>query len=201
MRAHFHLTVILMGVLSWLFGCGKSDPPSPPTTPSSAAASATATTVASDYTPADVYSGLRGQVLALKPGDLGLPDKKPLAVLMETGYDEAVATLAVIADGTTSLYFSNGGGIIGAGQHVPVQKVSSEFLANVAGVSNRLTPTTDFPLPKRGRVRFYLLCGEGIRTAEASEQDLGHDRHVLSPIFHKAHEVITAVRENTPASR
>ncbi len=120
---------------------------------------------------------------------------------METGYDEAVATLVVIADGTTSLYFSNGGGIIGAGQHVPVQKASSEFLTNVAGVSTRLTPTTDFPLPKRGRVRFYLLSGEGIQTAEASEQDLGHNRHELSAIFHKAHKVIAAVRENTPAGQ
>jgi hypothetical protein len=190
-----------MGILSWIFGCGKSEEPSPPTTQSSAIPSMTVRTGTSDYAPADAYSELRGQVLALKPGDVGLPDKKPFAVLMETGYDEAVATLVVIADGTTSLYFSNGGGIIGAGQHVPVQRVSSEFLTNVAGVANRFTPTTDFPLPKSGRVRFYLLSGEGIGTAEASEQDLGHNRHELSPIFHNAHDVISAVRESTPVNQ
>jgi hypothetical protein len=37
----------------------------------------------------------------------------PLGVLMETGYDSATVTLFALSDGTTSLYFSNGGGVIG----------------------------------------------------------------------------------------
>jgi hypothetical protein len=42
-------------------------------------------------------------------------DAPILALLMETGYPEAVATLVAVADGTSSLYFSNGGGFIGVG--------------------------------------------------------------------------------------
>lgn len=186
-----------MGIFSWIFGCGDGDgPTSPPTQPTEKARAGGAPGQG-DYELAEAYSGLRGQVLALKPEKLGLPSEGPYAVLMETGYLNAVATLAVIADGTTSLCFSNGGGIIGAGEHVPVRTTSSAFLADVTAVAGRLRPTTDFPLPKRGHVRFYLLSAYGIRTAEAPEQDLGHNRHELSSVFHSGHAVITAVRENT----
>jgi hypothetical protein len=54
---------------------------------------------------ADVFSEPREQALRLTPGQLG--DAAPteagiLALLMETGYREAVATLVAVADGTTS---------------------------------------------------------------------------------------------------
>ena len=35
-------------------------------------------------------------------------------VLMELGLEQGVATMVAFADGTVSLYFSGGGGIIGA---------------------------------------------------------------------------------------
>jgi hypothetical protein len=68
--------------------------------------------------PAEVYMGLRQQVLSLTPVQLGaeLADAPILALLMETGYPEAVATLVAVVDGTSSLYFSNGGGLLGAGE-------------------------------------------------------------------------------------
>ena len=44
---------------------------------------------------------------------------------------ESVASLVSIADGTTSLYFSNGGGIIGAGQHQKVRDASARLIALV----------------------------------------------------------------------
>lgn len=151
-----------------------------------------------DYELADVYAKLRGQVLALRSADVGLPAGQPFGVLMETAQERAVVTLLVIADGTTSLYFSNGGGLIGAGQHESVREAASDFLADVADAADRLEPTTACPLPARGRVRFYLLSDDGIRTAEASEEDLGYQRHELSPLFHAGHAVIAEVYEHTP---
>jgi hypothetical protein len=140
-------------------------------------------------------------MLGIKPGNLGVAVNGPLALLMETGHKEAVATLVVVADGTTSIYLSNGGGIIGAGSHESVRRASFQLLSSVAGTTNGLALTTDFPLPKRGRVRFYVVYPDGIRTAEASEEDLGYGRHELSSVFLEAHEVITAVRQNTSTGR
>jgi hypothetical protein len=83
-----------------------------------------------DRQQADVYEGLRQQALHLTPDQFGASFARApiLALLMETGYPEAVATLVGVADGTTSLYFSNGGGFIGAGTHAAGAVAAEEDL-------------------------------------------------------------------------
>jgi hypothetical protein len=120
------------------------------------------------------------------------------AVLMETGYPEAVATLLAVADGTVSLYFSNGGGIIGGGEHEPIRKVSRELITLAQSCVPNSNLADSFPLPKPGYVRCYLVTDGGVHTFEAPEEDLGYERHPCSPLFHKGHELITAIREHTP---
>jgi len=149
----------------------------------------------------DVYSGLRNQVLSVKASDIGISPTSEMpvvwGVLMETGYSEATVTLVSLADRTTSLYFSNGGGVIGAGEHAPVAQVTSGLIAMAQHFHSHMLPTTTFPTPNVGRVRFYLLTFSEVLTADADEQDLGYERHDLSPLFHKGHEVIGNVRIST----
>jgi hypothetical protein len=152
--------------------------------------------LASDYKVAEPYAGLRNMVLTTKPQAIGL---KPNAaevwgVLMETGYPEAVATLIALADGTVSIYFSNGGGIIGLGPHPGPQKAGKAFLSLAQQYSKTGTATTKYPLPKPSYTRFYFLTGSGATTVEAKEDDLGHGRHQLSLLFHKGHELISEIR-------
>jgi len=75
--------------------------------------------------PADVLGEMREQVFSTRPQTIDVApasdQTRIWVVVMETGYPEAVASLVVVADGTTSLYFSNGGGIIGAGEHSSVR--------------------------------------------------------------------------------
>ena len=153
--------------------------------------------------PSEVARDLRNQAFRVEAATLGLrptPSRPRVwGVLMETGYPEGVATLVAFADGTASLYFSGGGGIIGAGEHAAVREATQAFLdeaeAHVAG----LLPTATTPVPVLGRVRFYLRTFEGALAAEASEQDLGDDQHPLSPVFYSGHIVIAAMREATNA--
>jgi hypothetical protein len=150
------------------------------------------------YTVADIYADLRRQVLGLTPQSVTAPAMTVVAVLMETGYPEAVATLVAVSDGSVSLYFSNGGGVIGAGEHAPVRNVAAKFLAAAAAYVPQASLAQQFPLPSSGRVRFYLVTSQGTYTAEAAEDDLGYERHPFAPLFHQGHELITAVREHTP---
>ena len=78
---------------------------------------------------ADVYKGLREQILRLRSDKVGakVAEGKPVAVMMEMGLREAVSTLVAVVDGTTSLYFSNGGGMIGLGPIDSVEKLRSIF--------------------------------------------------------------------------
>ena len=151
--------------------------------------------VAKDYKVAEPYTGLRNMVLTTKPETVGL---KPSAgevwgILMETGYPEAVVTLVALADGTVSIYFSNGGGIIGLGPHLGAQNAGKAFLAFAQQYSKHGTATKKYPLPKPSHTRFYFLTGSGAMTVEAKEDDLGHGRHQLSPLFHKGHELISEI--------
>jgi hypothetical protein len=155
----------------------------------------TGSNVSSDYQLADIYVGLRHQVLALKRADLKLGAGSVWGVLMETGYEKAVMTLVVLADRTVSLYFSNGGGIIGLGQHDGPRRVASALLELAPQFSTICEPVTEFPLPRKRNTRFYLMASETTLTAEALEADLRHNRLALSPLFHRCHELITEIRK------
>jgi hypothetical protein len=145
---------------------------------------------------AEVYAGLRRQVIDLQAAQLGdeFAQAPILALLMETGYEQAVATLVAVADGTTSLYFSTGGGIIGAGAHESVAQASRRWLEAGATFLEHLEPVADPPLPAPGQTQFVAVTNDGLRAAVALEEDLGGNRHALSPLFYAAQEVITQVR-------
>jgi len=72
--------------------------------------------MAEGTSPAQMSDELRSMVLNLNPKDIGLTKENfphpVFALVMETGFPEGSFTLSSVADGSTSLYFSNGGGII-----------------------------------------------------------------------------------------
>ena len=121
--------------------------------------------------------------------------------LMEMGAEGGSATVVSLADGTTSLYFSTGGGIIGGGGHEMVQLASKAFVAAAGNDSCFMTNTQQFPLPQEGRVRFYALTVSGVLSAEADENTLGERKHQLSSLFHAGQDVITQLRMATETPR
>lgn len=114
--------------------------------------------------------------------------------LVETGLLNAAWTLVCLADGTTSLYFSNGGGIIGAGGNPQVAENTKEFIKFAASFRSKLVPAKRLSLPEMGCVRIYLLTTQGVFSVEASEEYFGNNRHPVSPVFHGAHQVISMIR-------
>jgi len=151
--------------------------------------------------PADNFRALREQALRVDAAALGLVASPTRAhvwgVLMETGYPEAVVTLVTLAEGTTSLYFSNGGGVIGAGEHASVRAAGDALLSAAEAHLAGFTPAEATPLPELGRVRFYVRTFGGTLGAEAEERALGERRHPLAPVFHAGHALIAAVRQAT----
>ena len=113
---------------------------------------------------------------------------------METVHPQAVVTLVGVVDGTTSLYFSNGGGILGAGTKPPVADATARWLEAGSGVLPQLPEITDPPLPTEGMTQFVLVTPTGLRGAVAREAELGERRHELSGFFFAAQDVITQIR-------
>lgn len=152
--------------------------------------------------PPDVYTGLRRQALTLRPDQIGLtpgPDAPIYGVIMETGYPDAVATFVCMGDGTTSLYLSTGGGILGAGDHESVRNaclrmlaITNEYAADFIAACESADP--GFPLPGDGEVVFHLLTTEGVHDAAGLEEDLGEQRHPFSALFNNCHQVMGEMR-------
>ena len=113
---------------------------------------------------------------------------------METGYPAATATLFALSDGTTSLYLSSGGGVIGGHAHESVRQASGAFIKAGNDFLQHLKPCESCPLPAIGQTNFYALTDACILTAGAIEDDLGHARSSLSPLFYAGQEVITQLR-------
>jgi hypothetical protein len=168
--------LVMVGLLS-LSGCSKKETP---------------------YEVAEIYSDLRNQVLTLDPNAIKIRHAEAFpnvwGVVMETGYAQAVSTLIALGDGTVSLYFSNGGGIIGVGQHEQPRLAAIELFQLAQGFVEEMNTTTEFSLPRQSHTRFYLLTFAGVLSVEEKEDTLGSGRHALSPLFFQAHELITQAR-------
>lgn len=116
--------------------------------------------------------------------------------LMDVSYPSGSATLVSLADGTTSLYTSTGGGRMGGGTHPDVAAATEGFLHGLADHVDLLeeADSGDPPLPPVGSVALIALTFGGRRRAEAAEADLERPEHPLHEVFHAAHAVIGALR-------
>lgn len=151
---------------------------------------------------AEIYTNLRSMILNANPKDIGIEPSDAVpnvwGVLMEFRVSGTVVTLVSLADGTTSIYFSSGGGIIGAGEYEEVARASKNLVALAESYYNQVEPTTQFPLPLPGRIRFYLLTFSGVYTVERGEEQLVRQEDRFWPLFHAGNEVITQIRLHTP---
>ena len=109
-------------------------------------------------------------------------------------YPNGTATVVGLADGTTSMYTSTGGGVIGGGAHESVATATSEWLALTESMLDLLPVDSDTRLPTTNRVTLRAFTHEGHRAVTAPEDDLGYGMHPASPLFHAAHKVLSELR-------
>jgi hypothetical protein len=146
---------------------------------------------------AEIFRKLRDQVLELSVKDVqGAPlPTGVFGALMEFNAGETWVSLVAILDGTTSLYFGSGGGIIGAGKSEMVRKANHLFLQVAGQFVNRFLITQSYPTPEPDKARFYLLTSDGVRASdEVDESALQERGNELFPLYVAAQNVITQIR-------
>jgi hypothetical protein len=151
---------------------------------------------------AEIYTKLREQALGFGSIEIKAPPVVPggraLGVIMDLGYDTAVVSIMGLADGTTSMYVSNGGGTLGIGDYEQAAATSKRWV-EVAETAPGLVEADHDSLPAAGRVRFNVLTTGRRLEAEAPEEALASGSHPLSALYGAAQEVITAIRLVTEA--
>jgi hypothetical protein len=149
-------------------------------------------------TGAEAYQKLRSQALSVERSSAGIPapssDAPVWGLLMEMGFPNGTATLFALADGTTSLYYSSGGGVIGGHSHQAVRRANSAMLTEANSVAARMGPTSTYALPGPGTTTFHARTDSGVLSAGGADQELASGRHDLSRLFRTGHDVLTELR-------
>jgi hypothetical protein len=147
-----------------------------------------------------VYRGLRQQALDVDPETIGVRPTADLpqvfGVVVDVGCPALTATLVSFAEGSTSLYTSTGGGVIGCGAHENVRAAGGRLLRSAEELAGLFAPAPAINrLPVAGRIRITLLThADGPLRADAAEADLKAGRHPVAPVYRAAHAVLAALR-------
>ena len=141
---------------------------------------------------AGVSQDLRHLILesSMDPGSPG----KPIAIIMDIAYPQAVASVMASAFGDASIYFSTGGGILGGVGHEPAREAATAFVAAATTYLPQFQRVVVYPYPVPGNVRFYVRTPESVYMGEASERALAEGNNPLSSLFNAGQEVITQLR-------
>jgi hypothetical protein len=152
----------------------------------------------SEYRQAEVYRDMRSMALSMTRAKLEIGEEVSSGVyslIMETGYEEGVASLVAMGDGSASIYFSNGGGIIGIGESANAKITCLDLIADSSNYIKYANKTESTPLPRRGETIFYFLTQSGVLQYNEQEETLGNNRSPLSNLFYAAHQLITEARK------
>jgi hypothetical protein len=145
------------------------------------------------------YASMRKMAFSFTHEDMGVKmgnDYQVYGAVVDMGVDNInTATMICFIDGTTSLYFSEGGGIIGAGQHEAVNKAVLTFLENCfrALPITKIAESIDF-LPKENHHTFYLFTKAGIFSIDMDLRNVQKSREAQL-LFAQSQMVLSEIRK------
>ena len=143
--------------------------------------------------PAAISAMLRNNVFNLKIEDIGLTrEKSPLVwgVMMELGYQDVVVSLVALADGSCSVYLSDGSGAVGCGLYSEVRQSAANMLTVAQRMLSQCQPAIVYPVPVESQARFYLLTSKGVYTTNASRHEMDEGAKEIAELYYAGHSVI-----------
>jgi hypothetical protein len=145
------------------------------------------------------YLGLRQQVLNLKPSDIGITldnEQQVYAAVVDMPINKNIASLICVFDGTVSLYYSNGGGMIGLGQKFDeVRQAGGSFLFSAGQAISKFDKVNKFPLPDGSKTNVYLLTMNYVYKASFDMNKVDSSSKEISFINFLIQNVINKIRE------
>jgi hypothetical protein len=144
-----------------------------------------------------IAADLRTRVLALTPADFEVDSRyensRLFGILIETAHPDAVASLVAFADGSVSLYVSNGNGCFGCGMQREVQVAAAELLHLAERVVVVEASALDSDYPPSGTMRFCFLCRDGWRQVQLQIEELGVRDAPLSELYFAGQRLINII--------
>jgi hypothetical protein len=153
----------------------------------------------------ETYADLRNLAFNCTPDKIGVTldkDDQVYGAIVDMAIsDDRIATMVLFIDGSASLYFSNGGGIIGSGQHDSVKKIVGSFLISVNQVLPIMRFTKDFNVkPKNNHHVFYLFTRVGIYTYDMDINKYKESKET-NFLFSISQMVLTEIRKTNEENK
>ena len=156
--------------------------------------------------PREMSAELRLLALKATPGSLGLDPSAFARTAWGTVVDISRAqggtmTIACLASGNTSIYFSEGGGVLGAGSNAAVVAAAAELINEASRRLLDIPSSQVTNLPPAGSVAFIGLFSSGRRRVTEAESGLASGKSPLSQTYRLAQQVFIAAQKTQSASR
>src|SRR5262245_15450288 len=157
----------------------------------------------SPQSPDRVYDGLRKAALKVTEATVGkAPPEHPdlLGAVIDIPSRGGIASVVAMADGTTSMYTSTGGGTIGAGAHEAVARATHALLATLQELIEMFPADERVDLPPADMVQITLVTHVGRRRANVPAAAFwGNEPSTVVELIAAIHDVISAIRRIDPA--
>jgi len=152
---------------------------------------------------ANPYLGLRSLVLQGTRANFGLGPgtsaTEPFAVVSDWNDAEGTTTIIAVADGSASVYRSNGAGSIGGGQsHEIIRKAALKAVEAAGAAQPQMHGASAYPFPARGQVSFYAVTDSGVFAATAAHEDLVNNRSPFSALAGAMQNIVSEYQRVAP---
>ena len=148
--------------------------------------------------PADIGRELRRKALTTPPQEMGATPTREFprvyGILMDWPIQDDVVTIFSSATGAASLYTTSAFGVIGGEFHETVRAAAKALVKASDQHVTAAAPTTEFPYPREGRVRFYFLTFEGVRVIDTDLATITSGTSKYSELFELGQAVLTELR-------
>jgi len=139
---------------------------------------------------------LRTMILTTPASKIGIQPSHPrvFAVLMDWHLGEHMASVVSDLTGFASFCTPSTYQILGGPHHESGRAAATSFVRATDGHHDEAVPTKDYPYPEAGRVRFYFLCFDGVRTIDADVDALAKGTERCSDLWTEGQRVLAELR-------
>ena len=158
---------------------------------------------------AEAMFAMRMKVLTNGPAALGLkssPDYPHVfGALMElpitTKAGPGTVSVVSLSTGDASVYTTGSFGVIGGIGHETVRDAAMDFVKTAEKHYDEAAPTQVYAYPVSGRVRFYLVCYDGVRVIDADQKSLSDGTGKCTDLMVAGARVMTELRKIVQAQQ
>lgn len=151
-----------------------------------------------DKNPAEIMREMRLKMLTVWPKDMGRTPSPEFPYVSEVVMDWPIETTTVtvvsIATGDASIYTTGTFGVLGGIGHESVREAATNCVKVAQQYFDEATPTTEYPYPAPGRVRFYLVGYDHVRVVDADLEAVVRGKDKRSDLYVAAQRVVTEMR-------